>query len=155
MRSSVCINFHFFFLPDTDRVAIFPKKNPDFVSKDYQLHRQWMKGIMTNFTVLYLGRGAYENLQAFYVPLYKAHVTSQLFSLYHLHLREKLWSFSFTKLRDFLVGSAHVRSLLFPLPGRTVHGRKRALLCKEKTWFPHGSNSCCCFLPSQSIIQHQ
>ena len=29
---------------------------------------------------------------------------------YHLHLREKSRSFSFTKLRDFLVGSAHVRS---------------------------------------------
>ena len=29
---------------------------------------------------------------------------------YHLHLREKSQSFSFTKLRDFLVGSAHVRS---------------------------------------------
>ena len=29
---------------------------------------------------------------------------------YHLHLREKPRSFSFTKLRDFLVGSAHVRS---------------------------------------------
>ena len=29
---------------------------------------------------------------------------------YHLHLREKSWSFSFTKLHDFLVGSAHVRS---------------------------------------------
>ena len=29
---------------------------------------------------------------------------------YHLHLREKSWSFSFTKLRDFLVGSVHVRS---------------------------------------------
>ena len=29
---------------------------------------------------------------------------------YHLHLREKSWSFSLTKLRDFLVGSAHVRS---------------------------------------------
>ena len=29
---------------------------------------------------------------------------------YHLHLREKSWSFSFMKLHDFLVGSAHVRS---------------------------------------------
>ena len=29
---------------------------------------------------------------------------------YHLHLREKSRSFSFTELRDFLVGSAHVRS---------------------------------------------
>ena len=29
---------------------------------------------------------------------------------YHLHFREKSWSFSFTKLRDFLVGSGHVRS---------------------------------------------
>ena len=29
---------------------------------------------------------------------------------YHLHLRKKSRSFSFTKLRDFLVGSAHVRS---------------------------------------------
>ena len=29
---------------------------------------------------------------------------------YHLHLREKSRSFSFMKLRDFLVGSAHVRS---------------------------------------------
>ena len=29
---------------------------------------------------------------------------------YHLHLHEKSRSFSFTKLRDFLVGSAHVRS---------------------------------------------
>ena len=29
---------------------------------------------------------------------------------YHLHLRKKSWSFSFTKHRDFLVGSAHVRS---------------------------------------------
>ena len=29
---------------------------------------------------------------------------------YHLHLREKSRSFSFTKLRDFLVGNAHVRS---------------------------------------------
>ena len=29
---------------------------------------------------------------------------------YHLHLHEKSWSFNFTKLRDFLVGSAHVRS---------------------------------------------
>ena len=29
---------------------------------------------------------------------------------YHLHLREKSRSFSFTKRRDFLVGSAHVRS---------------------------------------------
>ena len=29
---------------------------------------------------------------------------------YHLHLREKSRSFSFTKLHDFLVGSAHVRS---------------------------------------------
>ena len=28
----------------------------------------------------------------------------------HLHLREKSRSFSFTKLRDFLAGSAHVRS---------------------------------------------
>ena len=32
------------------------------------------------------------------------------FLSYHLHLREKSRSFSFTKLRDFLVGSAHVRS---------------------------------------------
>ena len=78
-----------------------------------------------------------------------------IFWSYHLHLREKSQSFSFPKLRDFLVGSAHVRSLLFPLPGRTVDGRKRTLLCKEKTWFPHGSNACCCFLPSRSIIQHQ
>ena len=29
---------------------------------------------------------------------------------YHLHLREKSRSFSFTKLHNFLVGSAHVRS---------------------------------------------
>ena len=29
---------------------------------------------------------------------------------YHLHLSEKSWSFSFTKLHDFLVGSAHVWS---------------------------------------------
>ena len=32
------------------------------------------------------------------------------FSSYHLHLREKSRNFSFTKLHDFLVGSAHVRS---------------------------------------------
>ena len=29
---------------------------------------------------------------------------------YHLHLREKSRKFQFTKLHDFLVGSAHVRS---------------------------------------------
>ena len=36
-------------------------------------------------------------------------LTSRFWS-YHLHLREKSWSFSFTKRRNFLVGSAHVRS---------------------------------------------
>ena len=47
-----------------------------------------------------------------------------IFWSYHLHLREKSRSFSFTKLRDFLVGSAHVRSLLFPLPdGRWSEAR--------------------------------
>ena len=42
---------------------------------------------------------------------------------YHLHLREKSRSFSFTKLRDFLVGSAHVRSQA------TVHAFMHAAHC--------------------------
>ena len=54
---------------------------------------------------------------------------------YHLHLREKSRSFSFTKLRDFLVGSAHVRSQA------TVHAAHAVCMraedidtrCKERT----------------------
>ena len=96
---------------------IFP---PDFKFSPQKFHNgvgvssswSWLTTELTSKKLYHQNKKVYSKAQSLgaFTLLTSRFLKSLTFWSYHLHLRENSWSFSFTKLRDFLVGSAHVRS---------------------------------------------